>query len=145
MNKFSNIFKILIGVIGAILFLRVFYTGDDAIENGASDLQDSVLAPLMYLAYFILILGIVATVLFSVKALFSGNVMKTLISLGALVVVFIISYALANGVETPMRDGEMLSASGSRWVGTGLNAFYILAVLAVGAMLVSSVKKLLTR
>ncbi len=144
MNKITNIFKILVGVVGAILFLRVFYTGDDVIEADAS-LQDSVLAPLMYLSYIILALGVVFTLLFSIKSLFTGNVVKTLISLGVFVVVLIISYAMANGVETPMRDGEILSESGSRWVGTGLNAFYILAVLAVGAMLVSSVKKLITR
>ena len=144
MNKITNIFKIIVGVVGAILFLRVFYTGDDVIEADAS-LQDSVLAPLMYVSYIILALGVVFTLLFSIKSLFTGNVVKTLISLGILVVVLIISYAMANGVETPMRDGEVLSASGSRWVGTGLNAFYILAVLAVGAMLVSSVKKLITR
>ncbi|QSS97778.1 hypothetical protein [Psychroflexus sp. ALD_RP9] len=144
MNKITNIFKIIVGVVGAILFLRVFYTGDDVIEADAS-LQDSVLAPLMYVSYIILALGVVFTLLFSIKSLFTGNVVKTLISLGILVVVLIISYAMANGVETPMRDGEVLSTSGSRWVGTGLNAFYILAVLAVGAMLVSSVKKLITR
>jgi Na+/proline symporter len=144
MNKITNIFKILVGVVGAILFLRVFYTGDDVIEADAS-LQDSVLAPLMYVSYIILVLGVVFTLLFSIKSLFTGNVVKTLISLGVFVVVLIISYAMANGVETPMRDGEILSESGSRWVGTGLNAFYILAVLAVGAMLVSSVKKLITR
>lgn len=144
MNKITNIFKILVGVVGAILFLRVFYTGDDVIEADAS-LQDSVLAPLMYVSYIILALGVVFTLLFSIKSLFTGNVVKTLISLGVFVVVLIISYAMANGVETPMRDGEILSKSGSRWVGTGLNAFYILAVLAVGAMLVSSVKKLITR
>ncbi len=144
MNKITNIFKILVGVVGAILFLRVFYTGDDVIEADAS-LQDSVLAPLMYVSYIILALGVVFTLLFSIKSLFTGNVVKTLISLGVFVVVLIISYAMANGVETPMRDGEILSESGSRWVGTGLNAFYILAVLAVGAMLVSSVKKLITR
>ncbi|SHE54303.1 hypothetical protein SAMN05444278_102289 [Psychroflexus salarius] len=144
MNKITNIFKILVGVVGTILFLRVFYTGDDVIEADAS-LQDSVLAPLMYVSYIILALGVVFTLLFSIKSLFTGDVVKTLISLGVFVVVLIISYAMANGVETPMRDGEILSESGSRWVGTGLNAFYILAVLAVGAMLVSSVKKLITR
>lgn len=144
MNRITNIFKILIGVLGAVLFIRVFYTGDEALEADAG-LQDTVVAPLMYLAYVIFALGVVATLGFSIKAIFGGNIVKTLISLGILVVVFGISYAAANGVETPLRDGEVLSANGSRWVGTGLFAFYILAVLAVGAMLVSSVKKLITR
>jgi hypothetical protein len=40
-----------------------------------------------------------------------------------------------------MKDGEMLSASGSRWVGTGLRTFYILAVVAIGTMVFSGVKR----
>jgi hypothetical protein len=40
-----------------------------------------------------------------------------------------------------MQDGEMLSASGSKWVGTGLYAFYIMAILAIGAMVFSGIKK----
>ena len=42
-----------------------------------------------------------------------------------------------------MKDGELLSASGSRWVGTGLRTFYILAIVAVGVMLYSGVKRFL--
>jgi hypothetical protein len=40
-----------------------------------------------------------------------------------------------------MKDGEVLSAAGSRWVGTGLRTFYILAVGAIGAMIFSGVKR----
>lgn len=144
MNKVANIFKIIVGVVGALLFLRIFYTGDDVIETEAG-LQDSILAPLLYVSYGILALTIVFTLGFSIKELFSGNVVKTLISLGVFVVIIALSYGLADGAETAMRDGKMLSASGARWVGAGINAFYILAILAIGAMLVSSVKKLLTR
>ncbi|MGO3688890.1 MAG: hypothetical protein ACTJF0_00390 [Psychroflexus halocasei] len=144
MNKVSNIFKILVGVIGAILFLRIFYTGDDVIESEA-ELQDSILAPLLYVAYGILALVIIFTIGFSIKELFSGNVVKTLISLGVFIAIIAVSYGIASGTETVLRDGEMLSASGSRWVGAGLNAFYILAILAIAAMLVSSVKKLIIR
>ena len=56
-----------------------------------------------------------------------------------------ISYALSDGVETPMKDGEMLSASGSRWVGTGLRMFYILAALAILSMILSGAKKIIKR
>jgi len=56
-----------------------------------------------------------------------------------------ISYALSTGVETPMKDGEVLSAAGSRWVGTGLRMFYILSILAMLSMLLSGAKKFLNR
>ena len=56
-----------------------------------------------------------------------------------------ISFALSNGVETPMKDGEVLSASGSRWVGAGLRMFYILAALAVLSMIFSGARKILNK
>jgi hypothetical protein len=41
-----------------------------------------------------------------------------------------------------MKDGEMLSASGSKWVGTGLYTFYFLAIIAIGTMIVTGAKKI---
>jgi hypothetical protein len=144
MNKVINILKIIFGVVGAILFVRILNAGDDAIEASA-DLQASVLAPYMTVSYIILGITVLAVLIFSIRALFTGNVKKTLISLGAFILVIVISYAVSSGTETALRDGDMLSASGSRWVSTGLTAFYILAGLAVIAMLVSSVRKIITR
>lgn len=144
MNKAINIVKIVFGVLGAILFVRILNSGDDAIEADAA-LQTSVLAPFMYVSYIILGITVLAVLIFSIKALFTGNVKKTLISLGAFVLIIAISFGVSSGTETALRDGDMLSASGSRWVSTGLTAFYILAVLAVLAMLVSSVRKIVTK
>ena len=56
-----------------------------------------------------------------------------------------ISFALSTGVETPMKDGEVLSASGSRWVGAGLRMFYILAALAILSMIFSGARKFLNK
>ena len=42
-----------------------------------------------------------------------------------------ISYFLSDGIETPMKDGELLSASGSKWVETGIRVFYLLASIAL--------------
>jgi hypothetical protein len=52
-------------------------------------------------------------------------------------------FGFANGVETPLRDGEVLSASGSKWVGTGLYLFYFLVLIAAGIMLFTGVKKMI--
>ena len=54
-------------------------------------------------------------------------------------------FGFANGVETPMKDGEILSASGSKWVGTGLYLFYFLLVIALGLMLYTGIKKTISR
>jgi len=36
-----------------------------------------------------------------------------------------------------MRDGKVLSALGSKLVGTGIRVFYILSIIAVGLMVLS--------
>jgi len=70
---------------------------------------------------------------------------KALLSAGLFLAVIGISYVMSTGVETPLKDGEVLSANGSRWVGAGLRAFYILAVVAIGAMLMSGAKRIFNK
>lgn len=98
---------------------------------------------LVLIAYIVLIISVVLVVLFVLKGLGSGNAKNTLIGLGAFLLVVAISYLLASGDETPLRDGKTLSANGARWVSAGLNAFYILAVLALVSMLGGGLKKLI--
>ncbi len=143
MDKFIKIFKIAIGVLGGILFLRVLMEDEDLIKIEPA-LQSSVLSPLLYLSYFILGVCIVATIGFVIYRLFQGNVKKTLISVGAFLAVVLISFFASSGEETPLRDGEVLSAYGSKWVSTGLTVFYILIIFAFGAILFSSVKKVIS-
>ena len=56
-----------------------------------------------------------------------------------------LAYALSSGVETPLKDGEVLSASGASWVETGIRGFYYLAAIAIGVMAYSGVKRLINR
>ncbi|PKG43556.1 hypothetical protein [Psychroflexus sp. MES1-P1E] len=144
MNKIFNIIKIVFGVVGAILFIRILNAGDDAIEADAA-LQSSVLTPFMWVSYFILGVTVLSVLFFAIKALFTGNIKKTLFSLGGFILIIVISYVVSNGTETALRDGGVLSENGSRWVSAGLVAFYILAALAVLAMFLSSVKKIITK
>ena len=71
----------------------------------------------------------------------AAKLKKAGISVAAFAAVVLLYFLLSEGVETPMKDGEVLSAAGSRWVGAGLRTFYILAVVAIGAMLYSGVKR----
>ncbi len=143
MDKFIKIFKIIIGVLGGILFIRIVAAGDQAIENDVA-LQASHVSPLMYLSYFIFALCIVATLGFVIKGLFQGDVKKTLLSLGAFVAVVVISFLASSGEETALRDGDVLSAYGSKWVSAGLTVFYILIIFAFAAIIFSSIKKVIT-
>ncbi len=143
MDKVLKIFKIVIGVLGGVLLIRILNADSDLLEEDVA-MQQSLVSPLMYVAYVILGLCLVAVIGFVVRGLFQGNVKKTLITVGSFVAIVIISFLFSEGQETAMRDGEVLSEYGSRWVSTGLTTFYILIVLSIVAILGSSVRKLIT-
>ena len=66
-------------------------------------------------------------------------------AIGAFLVVLAVAYLFSSGEETPMQDGVMLSASGARWVETGIRMFYFLTVIAVCSMGFGSVRKLIKK
>ncbi len=144
--NFQKVFKIVIGLIGvvAIYFLaRIIAVGDDAIE-ASEDLQSSFVTPFMYVAYLILGVVVAFVLFFTFKNVLSNkdNLKKFAINTGVFVLLILFTYfVLSDGLETEMRDGEILSASGSKWIDTGLHLFYILTVVAMGAMAYSSIKK----
>ncbi|QRM90979.1 hypothetical protein FG167_07095 [Lacinutrix sp. WUR7] len=99
----------------------------------------------MYIAYAILALILVLVVLFTLKNIFSNaaTLKRTLMAVGAFLVVALICYFLATGVETPLKEGEVLSAGDSKLIGAGLYMFYALAIIAIGSMLFSGIKKMI--
>tara|TARA_X000000368_G_scaffold375271_1_gene327554 strand:+ start:1753 stop:2202 length:450 start_codon:yes stop_codon:yes gene_type:complete len=146
--NFQNIIKIIsgiLGVLGTIFLLRIMSTGDDQIKMDASMGDFSIVTPLIMLAIIILSIAVLVTVIFSFRGLASdiNKVKKSILTTGILIIVIGISYGISDGIETPLKDGEMLSASGSRWVGTGIRVFYILTFVAFVSMIFSSVKKLI--
>jgi len=146
MNKFLNIFKILIGVLAAVLFVRIMIENDELIKDSA-ELQSSLISPDLYLSYIVLGIAIVTTVVFTIIGVAKGNIKKTLISVGLFVLVIAVSYfgfAGDYGTGFNISDTETLSENGAKWIGAGLYTFYILALAAVGSMFVSTIKKATT-
>ena len=137
----------LLGVLGIFFLLRIIGAGDDEIKMAASMGDYGTVSPLISIAQLILIISIAATLIFSLLNLFGNKekLKKALISVGFLVIVVGLAFSLSSGVETPLKDGEVLSASGARWVETGIRVFYYLAFIAVAAMAYSGVKRILNR
>ena len=142
-QKITKYVALALGVIGLILQVLILRTGDDAIEMAGLAGNFSSVSPMINLAIIILIIVVLITLISSFASLASNaaKLKKAGISIAAFAAVVLLSFLLSEGVETPMKDGEVLSASGSRWVGAGLRTFYILAVIAVGTMLYSGVKR----
>jgi len=139
--KIIKILALILSVVGVVLYMMIFLKGDQAIKDALFNGEDvAILDWALYVAYIIFAI-VLAFVLFSgLKGFFSGDVKKTILPVVALLVIIAISYVLADGTEMPMKEG-ILSESGSKWVGTGLYSFYILAIVAIGAMIFSGFKK----
>ena len=148
--NFQKIVKIvagIFGVLGVVFLLRIMSTGDEEIKMAASMGDYGTVSPLISIAQIILIIAVAATVIFSLITLFGDKekLKKAVISVGFLLVVVGLAFALSSGEETALKDGEVLSASGTRWVETGIRVFYYLAAIAVLAMAYAGAKRLINR
>lgn len=138
MHKLVKIAAIIISVL-SVIFLGLLMGSSDAEDNGW-------ISPLIYISYFILAACVALVLVFVLKNLFSNkdNLKRTLISIGLFVGVVLISFILADGSDVKA-NGEVVSGSTSKWVSTGLNVFYILALAAIGAMVWTGFNKLIKR
>ncbi len=145
MHKIFKIIALVLSLAGIVSLIRIISAGDTAMKDAAATGDTALVEPMAWIAYLTLGLVLAFVVVFIVKNMVTNTsgLKSTLIGLGGFLLVAIISYVISNGVETPMRDGKMLSASGSKLVSTGLNMFYILAILAVISMAIGGVKKLI--
>ena len=138
LHKILKIIAILLSVVGIIFYAMILVKGDEAIATTGEGLDG-----ILYVSYIIFALTIAFVLFFVVHGIFTGNVKCTFLSIGAFLLVVVISYVLADGTPMALPEGDMLSASGSKWVGAGLYAFYIMAILAIGAMIYTGIRKLI--
>ncbi len=138
--KILKIVAAILGVLGMVLWFMIVYKGDEAIKAAGGEGVD----PLMYVGYIVLAIVLLFVLVFVLKGIFEGNIKKTLLSVGVFLLVVIISYVMAtDSIEgLPLVDDEPITGSTSKWVGAGLYTFYLLAIAAIGAMVLSGVKKL---
>ena len=98
---------------------------------------------MLIVAYLIMGLIVSSVAFYTLKNVIADkNTMKsTLKTLGAFLILFLICYfVLARGEDTPLRDGKMLSAAGSKLISAALFMFYSLILIASGSMLWFSIK-----
>ena len=143
-QKIVTYLAALLGVVGLIFQITILGKGDDVIEMAALSGDYGVVSSMVSLAIIIIVIAVILTLAFSVMNLASDpeKLKKAMISIGAFLAVVLIAFLFSSGDETPLKDGEVLSATGSRLVETGLRTFYFLVVIAAGAMIYSGVRRL---
>ncbi len=136
LHRILKIVGMLLSVVGAIFLAMIITKGDEVVKATGAGVDGFI-----YVAYFIFALVLFFVIVFGLKGLFSGNIKNTLIVIGVFIAIVLISYILADGTPMELNEGGMLSENGSKWVGAGLYTFYILAFIAIGAMILSGFKK----
>tara|TARA_B100000989_G_scaffold298041_1_gene285843 strand:+ start:1597 stop:2046 length:450 start_codon:yes stop_codon:yes gene_type:complete len=144
LEKITRIGCIGLGILGLIFLAIVFASGDDTIKLEAASGNYGLITPIILLSQIILFIAVTVTLIFSLREIAKDkSKMKNAIkSIGLFLLVIVIAFFLSNGVETPMRDGQVLSATGSKLVGTGIRVFYILTIIAVSLMVFPGTKKI---
>ena len=140
----KNLSKILTG--GALIYGAVAFVLWVLLVVSDEDSMGKYIDLLMYMTYLVLGASILITLVLSIKNIASDP--KKIKYLGKYVVgfgiVFLLSYVLANGNMTKV--GELtITESASRWVGTGLYAFYILTIVTFASIIYSGVKGLFSK
>ncbi|KJD31787.1 membrane protein [Tamlana nanhaiensis] len=141
LHKVLKIVAFALAIIGAIFALMIM--------GGDEESAQSMSGNMLYVAYAVLGIVVLLVVLFVIKGLFAGDIKKTLLTVGAFLIIIAISFGISSGSDLDLQPfiqkGTDVTESTSKTVGAGLIAFYILAVLAIGSMLVGGAKKILNR
>ncbi len=147
MHKIVKIGLIVLGAIGVILWLQLPGTNvpvSEAVESASMHWM-------FMITYLLLAVAVAFSLVFALKNLFSNpqNLKKSLIVIGALVLVVAFSYAISNGddgtVEEMASRGVATTESTVKNIGAGLNMFFVLVIIAVAAMAWGGVKKLVDK
>ncbi len=123
-----NIFKYIalglsaLGILFVLLILSEYMFGIDMI---------------LYNAYVVLFIIISSVLYFGIKNMISNksDLITTLKVIGSFLALFVVCFLIASGEETMMREGKILSAISSKFIGAALFMFYSLIIIASGAML----------
>ena len=134
-----NLYKGTYYTAGTLSIIGILLVG--LIING----NNNQIGTLLYIAYTILILIISFVLFFTLKNIASSK--ELLLSTSKVVGIFFVTalicyFVLSSGEETPLRDGNILSESGSKLISAGLFMFYALILAASCIMAFFGIKNM---
>jgi hypothetical protein len=145
LNKIIKITLVVLGAVAFILWLQL--PSSDAPVGEAVD--SGAMHWMFMITYLLLGAAVLFSVFFALKHMFANpaGLKRTLVGVAAFLVVIALSYVLSNGadgtVETMAGRGVTTTESVVKNIGTGLNMFFLLVIIAVAAMLWGGVKKMI--
>ena len=133
-DKISRLLAIVLGSIGLVFTLLIFFGGESSLETNVS------ISIWISIAMFFIAIGLAIFSAVRGMIINPASLRGSAIGFGALAAILAISYMISSGAD--FESYKNMSESGSRWVSTGLNATYIMTLLSVGAIVFSSLNGL---
>jgi hypothetical protein len=98
----------------------------------------------LYIFYALLAIAVLAAIVFPVINAIKtpGALLKSLIGVGALLVLFGLAYALSSS-EVSTKDAALVTPTAARLIGAGLIMFYITLILSILVVVYSEITKAL--
>ncbi len=143
MNKIVKILLIVVGLAGAALWFML----PERDAPVAEATQNGALNAMFWITYILLGIATAASLIFSLIHLFANpaSIKKTIFVVVGFLLVVAIGYVLADGTDVSVPEmadrGIETSESTIRKIGAGINVFFILVVIALGAMIWGGVRK----
>jgi hypothetical protein len=144
MHKIIKIILIALSVLGLILWVMLAKEAEVTVGNGAMNF--------MFIITFILLaISVFASLFFGLKNVFATpeGLKRTLIGVGGLLLIAIISYVAASGTDVDLaamnKKGLEATEGTVKMIGASLNMFFILTIVAIGAMVVPGIKKMFNK
>jgi hypothetical protein len=144
MNKIVKIVLVVLGVLSAILWYQL--PGRDVPTSEA--VGSAAMNFMFIITYILLGIAVAVSLIFTIKGLFANpkSLKKTLMVIGGFVLVVLFSYVLASGTDVSIEEmanrGIATSETTIRRIGTGLNMFFLLVLIAIVAMALGAFKKM---
>ena len=144
MNKIVKIVLAVVGVIAAIMWYQL--PGRDV--PAAEAIQSGPMNIMFTLLYALLAVAVAAALFFTLKSLFANpkSLKKTLLVVGAFLVVVLISYMLSSSTDVSIEEmanrGVATTEGTIKNIGTGLNVFFLLVIIAIASMAWGGLRKM---
>lgn len=141
-----KIVKIALIVISVVAFIMLFMMPDGDMPMNEA-MGSTGITVMFALAYLLLGIAVVATVIFGLKNVVStpGGLKKALFGIVGLLVLLGIAYGLSSGTDVSIEKmaaaGIETSEGGIKQVGAGINMFFIMLVVAVALIAWGAIKK----
>lgn len=145
MHKIVKIVLVVVGLVGAALWFML----PEAEMPAAEAANNGALNAMFAITWLLLGVAVVFSVAFALKNLLSNpaNLKKSLFILVGFLLVIGIGFVMASGTDVSIEEmakrGIETDESEIKKIGAGLNVFFILTLVAVGAMLAGGVKKMI--